>query len=439
MNVQIDGRALSRRSVIAGVTGTVVGFLGASLGAKAALVGHQAEWAQQYVSDPQQALERSRVPLLSQQTIDATVQAVQRYQALADQGGWQSFTPKRILRIGMRGPDVQALRRRLMVTNDLGRVAGMSENFDSFVDAGVRRFQARHGLAISGTVDRETLRAMNVPVAMRLQQLTLNSVRLREYQGIDAQRYVVANIPAARVETVENNEVITRHKAGVGRIDRPSPIMQTKAIQINFNPFWTVPASIIKKDLIPLMQKHPHYLQQNRIRIFDKSGQEVPASAVNWDSYQAEDYRFRQDSGAGNALGVVRININNPYGVYMHDTNEKGVFGDDYRFVSSGCMRLQDVRDYVTWLLKDNPGWDRQKVDDTINSGQQLDVDITPPVPVYWVYITAWATPDGIVQFRDDVYKRDGLNIDPAMSPSKLAREELAAQQRMIVAPVQQN
>ncbi len=438
MNGHFGGRALSRRNVITGVVGAGVGFLGASLGAHAALVGRQAEWAQQYDADPPQALGRSSVPLLSQQTIDATAAAVQRYQALADKGGWPSFQPRRQLRLGMRGPDVQALRRRLMITDDLPRVAGMSENFDSFVAAAVRRFQARHGLAISGVVDRETLRAMNVPVTMRLQQLTLNSVRLREYQGLNDQRYVVANIPAARVETVENNVVITRHKAGVGRIDRPSPIMQTKAIQINFNPYWTVPASIIKKDLIPLMQKHPHYLEENRIRIFDKSGQEVQASSINWDSYQAENYRFRQDSGAGNALGVVRININNPYGVYMHDTNEKGVFGDDYRFVSSGCMRLQDVRDYVTWLLKDNPGWDRQKVDDTINSGQRLDVDITPPVPVYWVYITAWATPDGIVQFRDDIYKRDGLNVDAAMSPSKLAREELAAQQRSIVAPVQQ-
>ena len=106
----------------------------------------------------------------------------------------------------------------------------------------------------------------------------------------------------------------------------------------------------------------------------------------------------------------MRININNPYGVYMHDTPTKGVFGDDFRFVSSGCIRVQNVRDYVAWLLKDNPGWDRDKIDAAIASGQRVDVKLANPVPVYWVYITAWATPDGVVQFRDDIYHRDGLN-----------------------------
>ena len=126
---------------------------------------------------------------------------------------------------------------------------------------------------------------------------------------------------------------------------------------------------------------------------------------------QATNYRFRQDPGGDiNSLGFVRINIANPYGVYMHDTPEKGIFGDDSRFVSSGCVRVQNVRDYVAWLLRDVPGgWDRDKIDETIRSGQQVAVRINPPVPVYWVYVTAWAN-EGIVQFRDDIYKRDGFS-----------------------------
>ena len=106
----------------------------------------------------------------------------------------------------------------------------------------------------------------------------------------------------------------------------------------------------------------------------------------------------------------MRININNPYGVYMHDTSEKGVFGDDNRFVSSGCIRVQNVRDYVQWLLKDTPGWDRGHIDEAIRSGARTDVRIASPVPVYWVYITAWASPNGLVQFREDIYQRDGFN-----------------------------
>lgn len=110
-------------------------------------------------------------------------------------------------------------------------------------------------------------------------------------------------------------------------------------------------------------------------------------------------------------MGVVRINIPNAHGVFMHDTNSRGVFGDDFRFISSGCVRVQNVREYITWLLKDTPGWDRTRVEQAVESGQRIDATLTQPVPVYWTYITAWATPDGTVQFRDDIYKRDGVNV----------------------------
>ena len=171
-----------------------------------------------------------------------------------------------------------------------------------------------------------------------------------------------------------------------------------------------MPASIIRKDLIPRMQKDPNYLNDHKIRIFDKDGQELQSNQINWNSLDAVNYKFRQDPGGDlNSLGVVRININNPYGVYMHDTPEKGIFGDDDRFVSSGCIRVQNVRDYVTWLLKDTPGWDRAHIDEVIRSGERVDAKLANPVPVYWVYITAWATPEGLTEFREDIYQRDGF------------------------------
>ena len=192
--------------------------------------------------------------------------------------------------------------------------------------------------------------------------------------------------------------------------------MNAKIVEINFNPFWTVPASIIKKDLIPRMQKEPNYLTENKIRIFNGETEIQPAQ-VNWRSDEATRYRFRQDPGVDvNSMGFVRINIPNPHGVYMHDTPAKGVFGDDFRFVSSGCVRVQNVREYVAWILKDNPGWDLDKIEATIQGGQRVDARPAAPVPVFWTYITAWSTPDGLVQFRDDIYQRDGVGAPGAMA-----------------------
>ena len=369
----------------------------------------QAEWAQRYDSDARQQVARETTPTLSPATVAATEAAVTTYQNIVSQGGWGTVPNAGSLHVGSKGPAVVALRRRLEVTADLDPAAGISPVFDAYVEAAVKRFQARHGLGQTGIVSSQTVAALNIPADLRLKQLETNLILLRSFAGDLGQRFVMANIPAASVETVENWVVFSHHVAGVGKIDRQSPVMQTKAMDINFNPYWTVPASIIRKDLIPKMQADANYLSDNHIRIFNKENQEVPSSSINWHSMDATNYRYREDPGINNSLGVVRININNPYGVYMHDTPTKGVFGDDFRFVSSGCIRVQNVRDYVAWLLKDNPGWDRDKIDGAIRSGERIDVKLANPVPVYWVYVTAWATPDGLVQFRDDIYNRDGL------------------------------
>lgn len=397
-------------------------------GSRAESDGGQAEWAQRYDADAKLTVARSATPILSPQTVAATEAAIAEYQDVAAKGGWPSIPSGQQLRLGSTGPAVSILRRRLIISGDIGPETGTSEVFDSYVEAAVRRFQARHGLNQAGAVSPQTLAALNVPAEARLRQLETNLVRLRSFSGDLGPRYVTANIPAASVETVENGYVVSRHIAGVGKIDRQSPVMQTKAIQINFNPFWTVPVSVIRKDLIPKMQANPSYLTENHIRVYNRDGAELLPSQINWNSLEAVNYKFRQDIGGDfNSLGFVRIDIANPYGVYMHDTPAKGIFGDDFRFVSSGCIRVQNVRDYVAFLLKDAPGgWDRDRVDEVIRSGERLDVKITPAVPVYWVYVTAWAAPGGAVQFRDDIYQRDGLTGTAAAAPEPQA----LAQQR---------
>ena len=378
----------------------------------------QAEWAQHYDSDARLTVTRSTTPLLSPRTLAATEQAIEDYRRIVGAGGWGRVPGGGALKLGATGPAVAAVRKRLVVTGDLDPAASNSGVYDSYVEAGVRRFQARHGLIETGVVNQATLDAMNVPADYRLKQLETNIVRLRSFSANLGDRFVTANIPAALIETVENDTVATRHIAGVGKIDRQSPVMQTRALDVDFNPYWTVPASIIRKDLIPRMQQDPNYLRDNHIHIFDKNNQEVQPEQINWHSLDATNYKFREDPSTENSLGVVRININNPYGVYMHDTPAKGVFGDDFRFVSSGCMRLQNVRDYVAWLLKNQPGWDRDRIDATIASGERVDVKIEPPVNVYWVYITAWGTPEGVVQFREDIYQRDGFSPNDARAAS---------------------
>ena len=378
-------------------------------GAQEAQFSDQAEWAQGYDADARQSVQRSTTPVLSQATFEATERAIEQYRQIVARGGWARVPTGRTLKLGANGPAVVALRKRLIVSGDLDGAAGNSPVFDSYVDVGVKHFQARHGFQENGIVNADVLTAMNVSADTRMHQLETNLVRLKSFSGNLGERYVMANIPAESVETVENGVVATHHRAGVGRIDRQSPVMQTRALDINFNPYWHVPPSLIKKDLIPKMLADPNYLNDHRIHVF-KGDQEIPSSAINWHSNEATQYTYKEDPGTENSLGVVRININNPYGVYMHDTPEKGVFGDDNRFVSSGCIRVQNVRDYVQWLLKDTPGWSRPQIDEAIRSGSQVNVKLAQPVPVYWVYVTAWAYPNGVVEFRDDIYQRDGFS-----------------------------
>ncbi|GGE77793.1 L,D-transpeptidase family protein [Stappia taiwanensis] len=372
----------------------------------------RAEWSDQFDNTMRslQAIE-STSPTLSPDTAAYVEQAIARYSSIVAQGGWPRVSSgRRAMRLGTRDDNVVALRRRLMASGDLEQTAGFSSTFDSYVDAGVRRFQARNGLTPDGVVGKGTLDALNVPAQVRLSQLETNLVRLRSMSGFLGDRYVMVNIPAAEIEAVENGRVRSRHTAVVGKIDRQTPILNSKIYELNFNPYWTVPVSIIRKDLIPKMNEDPGYLEKNRIRIFDWKGNELTWQQIDWSTDEATKYQFRQEPGEINSLGSVRINFHNMHQVYLHDTPSKSLFGSDYRFHSSGCVRVQNVRELITWLLASTtPDWDRQRVDSTIRSGEREDVRLKTQIPLYLAYVTAWATAEGVVHFRDDIYNRDGL------------------------------
>jgi L,D-transpeptidase YcbB len=355
-------------------------------------------------------LPKKTLPTLSPSTAQTTEESIAKYEAIVAKGGWPEVPAiAQNLQVGAKSAAVPALRQRLAVAGDLELNSGEPEVFDSYVDAAVRRFQVRHGLHPDGVLHDPTLRALNVSADIRLSQLKTNAVRLKSLTGNLGNRIVVANIPAAQIEAIENGVAVTRHTAVAGKPDRPSPDINSKIIQINFNPFWTVPVSIVRKDLIPKMQAEPDYLTKNHIRIFDAKNNEAPPSQIDWYSTEAVNYKFKQDAGNFNSLGSIRINFPSAFGVYMHDTPAKNLFGEDFRFASSGCMRVQNVRELVYWILQESPGWSRSEIDQVIASGERKDAKVAKPVPLYWVYVTAWATPDGVVQFRDDIYNRDGF------------------------------
>jgi len=355
------------------------------------------------------AMPQASLPTLSPATAQTTEQAIQQYEAIVARGGWPTVPPAERLRLGAKHPSVVPLRQRLIAAGDLAANGGVGEVYDSYVEAAVRRFQLRHGLSADGIVREQTLDALNIPAEIRLNQLKTNLVRLRTLSASLGERFVTVNIPGAHAEAVDHGTALSRHTAVVGKPDRPSPDIQSRVVEINFNPYWTVPASIVRKDLIPRMQEEPDYLTKNRIRILDQSGKELPPSQINWYSNEATNYMFKQDPGDFNSLGSIRINFHNQHGVYMHDTPFKNLFGEDFRFHSSGCVRIENVRGLVNWLLADTPGWSPAEIVQVIKSGERKDARLAKPVPLYWVYITAWATPDGVVQFRDDIYNRDGL------------------------------
>lgn len=350
----------------------------------------------------------STLPIFSPQTLAFTEQAIAQYQGIVGQGGWGSVPDTKKLKLGVVDPDVVPLRKRLMVSGDLPQNAGLSQSFDSYVDAAVKRFQARHGLPSDGVLGKYSYAAMNVAAQTRLGQLETNLGRIREKVGKLGDRYVLVNIPAAQIEAVENGRVVLRHTAIVGKIDRQTPIVNSRINEIIVNPYWTSPVSIVRKDIIPLMRKNPNYLKDSNIRMFAPDGSEVDPLTVDWSTEEAAKYRFRQDPGSNNAMASVKINFPSPDGVYMHDTPQQSLFNKLMRFDSSGCVRVQNVRDLVTWILRDTPGWDRQHFEAAIKAGENQPVAVTNPVPVHFLYVSAWSTGEGVAQFRDDVYGWDG-------------------------------
>jgi L,D-transpeptidase YcbB len=352
------------------------------------------------------ALALSHEPTYDEGTAQRISEAALSYSDLAVRGGWPTIPTDAKFVAGVQGPHDDLLRLRLLISGDLAPDQA-SGPYDDVVTEAIKRFQVRHGLAATGSMTPRTLAALNVPVQKRIRQLEASLERLNNVNFAFRQRYVIVNIPAAFAEAVENDAVVRRYRVIVGKTEKPSPTLTAEITTVNLNPTWTVPSSIAKTEISAHMRKDPGYLSRMHMDVLDAHDNPIDPRSVDWSGAHTPNFTVRQQSGSWNALGAVKIDMPNPYSVYMHDTNRRNLFSDDYRFDSHGCSRVDNVRDLAAWLLKDVPQWSRASIDAAIATGQRQDIHLPNKVPVAWIYLTAWMTRDQTVQFRDDIYGQD--------------------------------
>ena len=367
-------------------------------------------------------LRPDSTPWRSDTMLNATAAAIERYEQIVQSGGWPVVPPGRMMRVGDDDDRVPILRRRLRISGDYNAKTGgyyESTNFDSELEAAVQRFQQRHGIRPTGRIEQSVYPVINVTADQRLAQLKLNYDRLRALATNVEDRYIFVNVPAFQLEAVDKYEVQLRHRVIVGRSERQTPDVKAMVKAMNFYPFWRVPDSVAMLDLVPRLQKEPEYLVNEGIRVYNGyNGPELDRSTIDWYGPQVANYKFKQDPGDKNALGLLRLDMQNEHGVYMHDTPMKKLFDQRSRPFSAGCVRVQNVFELGDWIAHYEPGWDQPgQVERTLQQGQQMELKLTRPVPVYFGYVTAWAEPsNGRVEFRQDIYGRDGQALQSAYS-----------------------
>jgi murein L,D-transpeptidase YcbB/YkuD len=344
----------------------------------------------------------------------ALADAIMLYRQIVKNGGWPRITSKKLSK-GAKGEQALLLRQRLIFENylpfdTLG--APDASLFDDQMVEAVKAFQINHGMAPTGTVGDRTLAELNIPAEVRLATLIENQPRVSAYAQDLAPRAILVNIPSLQLETVEDGRVFSRHNIVAGKLDRPSPTLTSTVSDVTFNPYWKIPASIVERDIVPHYLKDASYLEQMQIRVFDGvDGPEIDPATIDWASTSPERYFFRQDPGENNALATVKINFPNDFMVYMHDTPHRELFGSNARFESSGCIRVEQVQTVIDWVLRDQSDYSPDQYGQIIASREPYELKVQDPPSVRFMYLTAWATPEGAVNFRPDIYHLDGMGF----------------------------
>ena len=310
---------------------------------------------------------------------------------------------------GIQDPRITLLRARLEVSGDLEKDPNASDRFDEQLEAGVKRFQRRHLLEADGIVGAATLAALNVPVDKRIAQIRVNLERARWVLHDLPEEFVIADIAGFRVRYTRDRQVIWDGRAQVGKPYRKSPVFRDRIRFIEFNPTWTVPPGILRRDVLPAIKRDRNYLTRKNMVVLTQGGAPVDPAGIDWSQYPGKGfpYMIRQQPGPDNALGRVKFMFPNKHLVYLHDTPSKSLFDRDRRAFSSGCIRVENPFDLAEHLLHDKPGWNRDRIMQMIESRQTTRVNLERPVTVALLYWTVAVEPDGTVLFKPDIYERD--------------------------------
>jgi murein L,D-transpeptidase YcbB/YkuD len=361
-------------------------------------------------------------------------QTLASYEVIRTAGGWPVIPAGQTIKPGMQDARAPLLRQRLQITGDLPAAAAANSSFeyDATLEEAVKHFQLRHGLDADGVVGKGTLAAMNVPVDARINQIRVNLDRARWVSQDIPETFVIVDIAGFNARLFRNGEVIWDEPAQVGKPYRKTPVFREDMTYLELNPTWTIPPTILKKDILPKMKKDPSYLQKKNMQVLTQDGKVVDPGTIDWSSVSAKGFPYiiRQTPGPHNALGRVKFMFPNSHFVYLHDTPSKQLFNRSSRAFSSGCIRVRNPFDLAELLLQDQDGWDRAQIDTAVDSLKQQRVSLSEPVPVLLLYWTVNIDADGTVYFKEDIYERDakvlagldgGFSFDaPADAPAWL-------------------
>jgi L,D-transpeptidase YcbB len=327
-----------------------------------------------------------------------------RYYDLAKQGGWpQVNVPKKSLRKGSKAPEIALIKKRLQITGDMAG-PDTSQLFNDSLEIGIKNFQVRHGYKPTGIFSDSLAKDMNMPVEARLEQILMNMERMRWMAVEPKGNLIVVNIPEFVMHVYEGKQKAFDIDVVVGKEGHNTMMFNGDLNQVVFSPYWNVPESIVKNELLPAMAKNPNYLDKENMEITGNEG-DLPV--------------IRQRPGGKNALGRVKFLFPNSFNIYFHDTPSKSLFAKDKRAYSHGCIRVQDPVKLAEYVLRNQPEWTPEKIQAAMNKGDEKFVKVKNPIPVVITYYTAWVDENGQLNFRDDIYGHDGKLAGKMFGSSK--------------------
>lgn len=340
----------------------------------------------------------------------ALQQALERYREIESFGGWATIPGGESLRPGMSDDRVPVLRTRLLLSGDLEEIPSDESSRLQIADVeALKRFQFRHGLNPDGVLGERTMLALNVPVSERVSQIEINMERWRWLPKTLGQKYLLVNIADFSVSVVDSGKTILSMPVVVGNSYRKTPVFSARLKYLEFAPYWYVPKTILEEDKLPLIRNDPTYIERKNYELVSWDRETVidPAT-IDWAEIDVDNFPglLRQKPGPWNALGQVKFMLPNEYAVYLHDTNERHLFGQRSRQFSSGCIRLKRPAELARYLLEDK-GWDEADVADALASEKPKRVYLQNTLPVHVLYWTAWVDDGGQINFREDGYGRD--------------------------------